>query len=215
MKSHCEIGQPESRRRGGPLLPRRAFAAGLVLGGGLWVAQWLPAEKPPVAPLKLPTAAELRQRPPQWWQLVDVLNVYRRAQGLPAVALSPKLCAVAAFHVRDLEENRPHERFGSMHSWSPDQPRWNGGIFAAADKTTYPIMWNKPKEIAGYPALGYEVVASGTRSLAHALEVWKQSPTHHDVIVNRGIWARMAWKAVGAAWYKGFASAWFGEAADA
>lgn len=191
---------------------RRHFTT-LLVGGAIGVVSpSLFAAEP--APLNLPTVAELRKRPRQWWELVDILNAYRRSQNLPTIALSPKLCAVAAFHVRDLAENKPHERFGSMHSWSPDMPRWKGGIFEAADKSTYPVMWNKPREIAGYPANGYEVAASGTNGLGHALDVWKASQSHHDVILNRGVWTKLTWRALGAAWYRGFACAWFGDAVD-
>lgn len=149
------------------------------------------------------------------WQLVDHINAYRKTQSLPAISLSPRLTAVAWLHAKDLATNRPNVKLGNLHSWS-DDPRWNGGAYAPTDKSTWKIMWEKPKEIAGYGAFGFEICAAGARDMAHSLQLWKASNAHHDVILNRGIWAdsRWTWRALGAAFYQGFACAWFGNQPD-
>ena len=81
-------------------------------------------------------------------------------------------------------------------------------------------MWNKPKEIAAYEALGFEVAARATRNgkphidATAALKLWQNSPPHRDVLLSRGIWSQKPWKALGAVHHDGFACAWFGRVAD-
>jgi len=165
---------------------------------------------------RLPGSEAIRAGDRDFWILVDMINEYRAGRRLPRVALSPKLTAVASLHVHDLEENRPHDTYGSMHSWSKSD-RWRGGPFDRNDKSTFSVMWDKPKDLFGYEGLGFEVAVKDARDAAHALETLKGSKLHNDVLLNRGIWAdkRWQWKAMGAVFYKGFACAWFGDKPDA
>lgn len=77
-------------------------------------------------------------------------------------------------------------------------------------------MWNKPREITGYASKGYEIAyfqSDGVMAFA-ALEGWKHSKGHNAVILNRGIWKSVKWKAVGIGIYKNYAVAWFGALPD-
>lgn len=163
---------------------------------------------------RLPTVEEIRSRSENLWKLVDWINAYRAKADLPAVPLSPRLTAVAALHAKDLHENAPHERYGSMHAWSMSE-RWTGGAFRVGDSRTHPVMWEKPREIAGYDGHGFEVTASGARDPQHALAIWRASRSHNEVILNRGVWRRYRWRALGAVFHQGFACAWFGAKKDA
>ena len=60
-------------------------------------------------------------------------------------------------------------------------------------------MWNKPTEISGgaYTSTGYELAAWNFGSVESALNGWKGSPAHNDVILNQGIWASQTWQAMG------------------
>ena len=60
-------------------------------------------------------------------------------------------------------------------------------------------MWNKPEEISSgsYTSNGYEISASGYGSVQSALNGWKNSPGHNDVILNQGIWTNYPWQAMG------------------
>jgi hypothetical protein len=49
-------------------------------------------------------------------------------------------------------------------------------------------MWRKPGELTHFKATGYEIAASGTPTSQSALEAWKSSPRHHEVILNEEIW---------------------------
>ena len=160
----------------------------------------------------LPTVGEIRAKHPQLWQLVDMINEHRASLKLKKIALSPSMSAVAALHAKDLADNKPNDKGKSLHCWSNDS-RWTGGSYDPKAKDTWPIMWDKPKEITGYSGYGFEVAAAKVRDMKEALKLWKSSRTHYDVILNRGTWAdpRWQWKALGAVFYKGYACAWFGD----
>lgn len=197
---------------------RRRFltkCAGLLLSSA--AAGSAAASDPPrrVALRMLPTVAQIRGKSAEIWKLADMINGFRRKHGLSQIPLSPKLTAVAALHAKDLAEHRPYEEHGSLHSWSNDE-RWTGGAFLKTDKTTHPIMWDKPKEIAGYAGYGFEVCAMQVRSLDQTLSEWLASQTHADVMLNRNLWAdkRWRWQALGAVFHKGYACAWFGDQPD-
>jgi hypothetical protein len=147
--------------------------------------------------------------------LIAAINQYRQQQGLPAIAASPKLNAVAVAHAQDVTAYHPESKCGgNLHSWSANGP-WKGGCYNPQDQSTWPIMWNKPQEIAGYPSYGYEIAAAGVTSAQDALNMWKASAPHNAVILNQGMWAGYQWKAMGAACYGGYACVWFGTDADA
>ena len=169
---------------------------------------------------RFPPSKELRRYARYLWELVDAINAYRKENDLPAVPISSKLTAVARAHVFDLAKHSPHKACGgNLHAWSK-KGKWKGGCYKSDDKTTYPIMWNKPKEIAAYEALGFEVAARATRNgkphidATAALKLWQNSPPHRDVLLSRGIWSQKPWKALGAVHHDGFACAWFGRVAD-
>jgi len=77
-------------------------------------------------------------------------------------------------------------------------------------------MRDKPKEIAGYKSHGYEIVFwhSDEAKADEALQGWKKSPGHKQIIVNSGQWQKVTWKAVGIGIYQQYAVAWFGETKD-
>lgn len=77
-------------------------------------------------------------------------------------------------------------------------------------------MWRKPREIAGYNSEGFEIAYSASvgATADSGVNAWKGSPGHNDVMINRGPWAQMTWKAMGTGVYKQFAVAWFGKLED-
>jgi len=105
----------------------------------------------------------------------------------------------------------------NMHSWSNNGP-WKGGCFTGAftDAENH-IMWDKPKEIAGYPGYGYENMAFASPAItaAQAVALWTvPGDPHRDVILNQGIWANLQWQALGGWVEDTYASVWFGEQVD-
>ena len=76
-------------------------------------------------------------------------------------------------------------------------------------------MWDKPDELTVYTGNGYEIShgGSGTVSPTSALNGWKNSSGHNDVILNQGIWTT-PWGAMGVGIDGSYAHVWFGHQAD-
>lgn len=148
-------------------------------------------------------------------ELLSRIHKYRQENGLPRLPAAKSLTKVARVHVRDLASNEPHRegRRCNAHSWS-DQGNWTPCCYTP-DHAEAECMWNKPKELTSYEGLGFEVWAGGWASdgsaAEGALSVWKSSPGHNKVIINRGRWATTQWEAIGVGIYDGHAVAWFGK----
>lgn len=153
--------------------------------------------------------------------LYTAINAYRQTLGLTAIPLSPQLTAVAQAHVQDLIANSTTDPNYTgpgcvPHSWS-SQGAWTGGCYKYADASSYPIMWNKPGEISGYPGMGFEILfgSNGTAVTATgALQAWQADGPHNDVIVNQGVWKDINWGAIGVWVQDGWAAVWFGVQSD-
>lgn len=153
---------------------------------------------------------------PEEIALYKSINDYRKQKKLPPIALSAALTKVAKAHAKDLMENYDLEQRDKCnpHSWSDKGP-WTACCYDNRHKDPN-CMWDKPKEIAGYPAAGYENVFwnSNKATPAGALEGWKKSPGHNQVMVNLDIWKKVTWKALGVAIHEQYAIAWFGDVVD-
>jgi uncharacterized protein YkwD len=149
-------------------------------------------------------------------RLAELINSYRAGLGLAAIALSLSLTRVAEAHVRDLEQNSRGAQC-NMHSWSA-AGAWSSCCYTD-DHAQARCMWAKPREITrgGYPGDGFEIAHGGSRGVTPegALQGWKRSQAHHEVIVNKGIWSTSKWQAMGVAVSESYALVWFGEVADA
>src|SRR5690606_37828201 len=77
-------------------------------------------------------------------------------------------------------------------------------------------MWNKPAEIDGYKASGYEIAHfnSAGATAESSLDGWKSSPAHKPLLINSEMWARVTWKAIGIGIYGEYGIVWFGDLAD-
>jgi len=147
-------------------------------------------------------------------ELAQLINSYRKQNGLASIPISQKLTAVAWKHVSDLTTHQPEKKCnGNLHSWSQNG-KWKGGCYDSSNKATWPIMWEKPKEIANYSEYGFEIAYAGSSSAQSALNSWKKSAPHNAVILNYPPWDRYNWKALGAVFGGGYACAWFGEKKD-
>ena len=151
---------------------------------------------------------------PEALELIDLVNAYRGENGLPAIPASPSMCVVGQTHVQDLLDNAPHTQPGgcNLHSWS-NAGAWTPCCYTP-DHAQAMCMWVKPQELTDYPGFGYENASAGATSPAQALDGWKNSPAHNEVILNQGIWASHPWQALGAGYNGSFAVLWFGEEPD-
>jgi hypothetical protein len=150
---------------------------------------------------------------PRSVELCELVNEYRMENGLPRVPISVALMTVAEAHVGDLAA---HPELCNMHSWS-DTPPWSGCCF---DFDQGSCMWDKPREITAawganqYTGNGYEDSTSATTPEG-ALDSWKGSKPHNDVILNQDIWENYApWPAMGCAVNDHYSVLWMGDAAD-
>ncbi len=146
--------------------------------------------------------------------LYRLINTYRQSKKLPAVALSPSLSRVAQLHARDLTENFAVNDSCNLHSWS-ERGGWTPCCYTN-DHRAAACMWNKPRELTAYRGDGFEIAyyhSAGATATA-ALESWKNSPGHHNVILNRDMWQRVTWKVMGVGINGNYAVVWFGYEAD-
>ena len=151
-------------------------------------------------------------------EIFVLINNDRRQRGLSPVSLSPSLCYVAQCHVRDLAENNPSGRLCNLHSWSDKGP-WSPCCYTGDHKKA-PCMWSKPAELTKYKSEGYEIAYWTNELLSpedfavKAVRGWRNSPDHYEVIINKGMWSSVQWKAMGIGYYKGYAVVWFGAEPD-
>lgn len=156
-------------------------------------------------------------------KLARLINKHRLSHGLLEVPLSRSLTMVAQWHVRDLQWHNPNsgtdERGMScnLHSWS-DQGYWIPVCYTS-DHYYASGMWYKPDEITRgiYDDYGYEIAAGAgwwNASAAWALNLWKGSPSHNDVIIEQGAWEGSKWSEMGVGIYKGYAVTWFSRSND-
>lgn len=183
---------------------RRHVVRGL-LGGGiaaLFLGLGLDPRRTPAAAAQSTTAG-----------IAEAINAYRRENGLPEIPVSDELTQVAKAHVADLATNHPEAACnGNLHSWS-NNGNWTGGCYDLNNQATWPLMWDKPREIANYPGRGYEISAWASPMITaeQALAIWQGSTPHADVILNRAIWTDYPWGAIGGWAADGYACAWFGQ----
>jgi hypothetical protein len=167
--------------------------------------------RPPPGPL--PAAPSARAL-----ELASAINAYRVQNGLPAIAISRSLMHVAETHVADLRDGPRPKAECNGHSWS-QKGTWTACCYTA-DHAQAKCMWDKPVELTGFEVTGYEIAIgrAGEKGdyvldATKALELWKSSPAHHDVILNRGHWQYVTWRSLGTGIADSHASAWFADEA--
>ncbi len=142
--------------------------------------------------------------------LGDALNAHRLAMGLRPVPFSLSLTEVAQAHAADLERHRPHQGACGLPSWSG-----GGGAVACcytADHQQARCMWNKPRELTGYPGDGHELTFQGKSG--DALDVWLGDSAHRAVVDETGSWQGAAWQAMGIAVGPDTTHLWLGRETD-
>ena len=75
-------------------------------------------------------------------------------------------------------------------------------------------MWSKPRELTSYSGNGFEISAytGGNITPEGALDLWKHSSAHNQVMTTQGSWSDL--KTMGVAIDGRYAHVWFGSAAD-
>ena len=146
--------------------------------------------------------------------LYGLINHYRQEQGLSIVPYSVSLSIVAETHLDDLIQHYTINDECNLHSWS-ENGNWTACCYTS-DHAQAECMWNKPGELTNYKGAGYEIVAYKSSGITAegALELWKDSEGHNNVISNLGTWSGVEWQAMGTAIRGDYAIAWFGQEKD-
>ena len=150
-------------------------------------------------------------------KLYYMINAYRESLGLPKLSFSKSLTEVARAHVRDSNTYTPENQVdsrgikGNLHSWSGNGI-WTPVVYTS-DHEYQDKMWSKPREITNYTGNGYEISASGRRiSPETAIDLWKDSPGHNQVMSTQGMWSDL--KTMGVSIDGHYAHVWFGSDVD-
>ncbi|WP_448519127.1 CAP domain-containing protein [Rhodoflexus sp.] len=171
---------------------------------------------PPIRAVTLPASIQVRLSQEEL-KLYRMMMAYRKANGLPEIPLSSALTFVAQTHCKDLEENPDILTTNcNMHSWS-NKGKWSPCCYTS-DHRASECMWNKPRELTKYTGNGFEISHRrfGADVTAEtALNSWRNSPGHNNVILNRDIWKSYKWQAIGIGMSNSFATVWFGVERDA
>ena len=148
-------------------------------------------------------------------RLYDLINEYRKENGLEKIPLSVSLTIVAQAHVKDLQDNQPVKGDCNLHSWS-GKGKWKSCCYTD-DHAKATCMWNKPSELTNYKGYGFEIACQGFDSdkALSAINMWKDSSPHNAVILNSCQWKTTEWKAIGIGIYGDYAVIWFGKEEDA
>ena len=152
-------------------------------------------------------------------ELYRIINEYRIKKGLPEVKLSVSLSFVARTHAEDQTRNFKDGNRCNMHSWS-NKGDWSSCCYTPDHKKAK-CMWNKPRELTNYTGDGYEIsfyttypYSSPEAFAKDALDGWKKSPGHNEIIVNKSIWKNVKWQAIGIGINGEYANVWFGKEED-
>lgn len=147
-------------------------------------------------------------------KLYDIIHAYRKQKRLPKIPLSKSLTYVAQTHAKDLMENNLVTERCNLHSWS-SKGKWSSCCYTNDHKQSA-CMWNKPRELTSYTSDGYEIAAFSSDGITpeEALNMWKKSQGHNQVLTNAGTWKSNKWNAIGIGIYKNYAVVWFGNTVD-
>ena len=146
------------------------------------------------------------------------INAYRESLGLPKLSLSKSLTTVARTHVADSNAHTPENQVdvrgiqGNLHSWS-SYGSWTPVVYTS-DHQYAANMWSKPSELTSYPGSGFEISSRYSLSMTPdvALDSWKGSQGHNDVMTTQGMWSDL--KTMGVGIDGKYAHVWFGQDTD-
>jgi len=136
-------------------------------------------------------------------ELFRIINEYRAQNNLPPVALSEPLSLVANRHIIDLTVNVKSLTHG-----------WSNCPYDINKRETWNCVFQSPQRLkTNFPGRGFENLyenMSGSVTPAGALEAWKKSPMHNNLILNLDVFKKLSFDAFGVAISGNYASIWFG-----
>jgi len=166
---------------------------------------------------KTPYKIDLEYLTDEEKELATLINEYRESLGLKPFTISRSLTTVARAHVIDSNNYSPSQGADqrgikcNLHSWSSNGS-WSP-ICYTSDHQYAKQMWDKPRELTSYNGNGFEISASSIGiSPSMALDMWKNSTGHNDVIISAGSWSTLTVMGVGI--NRNYSHVWFGKEPD-
>ena len=147
-------------------------------------------------------------------EILNLINDYRAENGLPELQISQALCYVADTHVKDLFNNKPQDKTGSLNSWS-NKGNWKA-INYSKDKNAVRKTKKKPAELTKYKGQSIEIAYynKGIVNPSDIVDSWKLYPQFNNVILNLQPYSSPKWEVMGIAEYNGYVCLWFGPTTD-
>lgn len=143
------------------------------------------------------------------YKLYQEINKYRESRGLSKITLSKSLCYTAYLHAFDLYHNWTESSDCNMHSWSG---KVGGAIFCYPkdqDERRRKNVWNKAREITGFPGVAYELVYKDDllqSDVLIALDMWSSTVAGRNYLLNEDKWKDKEWLSIGVAVYNNYVS---------
>ena len=136
-------------------------------------------------------------------ELFRIVNEYRAKNNLPPIMLSEPLSIVANRHLLDLTINVKYLSHG-----------WSNCPYDVKNEKTWNCVFESPQRLGtSYKGQGFENLyrnLNGNAAPVSALEAWKKSPLHNNLILNLDIWKNVKFDAFGLAISGNYAAIWFG-----
>ncbi len=136
-------------------------------------------------------------------ELFRLVNEYRAQNNLPPIKISEPLNLVANRHLLDLTFNIKYLTHG-----------WSNCAYDMKKEETWNCVFESPQRLnTGYPGQGFENLyrnINGTATPAAALEAWKKSPMHNNLLLNLDIWRDTRYDGFGVSVSGNYAAVWFG-----
>ena len=136
-------------------------------------------------------------------ELFRLINEYRAENKLPPISNSEPLNLVANRHLLDLNLNLKYLTHG-----------WSNCPYDIKKEASWSCIFDSPQRFkTGYSGQGFENLyrnLNGSASPVLALEAWKKSPTHNNLILNLDVWKNTKFDAFGVAVGGDYAAIWFG-----
>ncbi len=151
-------------------------------------------------------------------ELATLINNHRVAHGKSRLPVSKSLTYVGRWHAWDAANNHPFTDHCNLHSWSNARSHIWDSVCYTSDHAQAAQMWDKPRQVTNnqFTGYGYENAAWRTPSIspAQAVDMWKNSPGHNDVILEQGGFAGVTFQTMGVGINNNYAFVWFSDSSD-
>lgn len=147
-------------------------------------------------------------------RLINMINNFRKLNKLTELPVSKSLLMVAKMHASDLSTNQPDSGICGLHSWS-DKGKWIA--CCETELAAKNCFEAKASEITGYKGKTIEMVFKIENEMSgpNVFQMIEKSQKAMDILLQKGIYSKKPWKAMGVGISGQYALIWFGDETDA